>query len=82
MPTGHGRNLPRRVGAAVVVLIMLSTFVPAVRAQSTRVSWSPDDDGNGNGGKGGPSGNSEYRIGVGRADCTGPPVEVTFVSIT
>lgn len=22
-----------------------------------------------------------YRIGVGRADCTGPPVEVVFVSI-
>lgn len=22
----------------------------------------------------------EYRIGVGRADCTGPPVEVVFVS--
>lgn len=24
---------------------------------------------------------SEYRIGVGRADCTGPPVEVGFVSV-
>lgn len=23
-----------------------------------------------------------YKIGVGRADCTGPPVEVVFVSIT
>lgn len=22
-----------------------------------------------------------YRIGVGRADCTGPPVEVVFVSV-
>lgn len=21
-----------------------------------------------------------YRVGVGRADCTGPPVEITFVS--
>lgn len=27
-------------------------------------------------------GNAEgYRIGVGRADCTGPPVEILFVSI-
>jgi hypothetical protein len=24
--------------------------------------------------------NAEYRVGVGRADITGPPVEITFVS--
>lgn len=23
-----------------------------------------------------------YRVGVGRADCTGPPIEITFVRIT
>lgn len=27
------------------------------------------------------NGEEGYRIGVGRADCTGPPVEVVFVSI-
>ncbi|KFB43513.1 AGAP003730-PA-like protein [Anopheles sinensis] len=27
------------------------------------------------------SGAEAYRLGVGRADCTGPPVEIGFVSI-
>lgn len=31
-------------------------------------------------GFGRPSNAEGYRIGVGRADCTGPPVEVVFVS--
>lgn len=86
MPTGNSRILPQALAAMHIVLVILSTFAPAVRAQSAKVNWNQDDNeaggGDGERGGGGGDGSSEYRIGVGRADCTGPPVEVTFVSIT